>query len=175
MPNILQQVFNSPIVSHIRRNHGLEHATIHVVSRRFPSSTFIGRSDPRGFFLYGDIATDALKDAVEEALTRLRAGERQLAVHSNCGTNYLTTAVMVAGASFFSLMGTGKNERTVDRLLRLPMAIAASVFALILAQPVGLAVQQRLTTSSDPGPLKVAAIRRLSSGGPTVHRILTRS
>jgi len=175
MPNILQQVFNSPIVSHIRRNHGLEHATIHVVSRRFPNSTFIGRSDPRGFFLYGDIATDALKDAVEEALTRLRAGEQQLAVHPNCGTNYLTTAVMVASASFFSLIGTGKNERTVDRLLRLPMAIAASVFALILAQPVGLAVQQRLTTSSDPGPLKVTAIRRLSSGGPTVHRILTRS
>lgn len=175
MPNILQQVLNSPIVSNIRRNHGLEHATLHVANRRFPNSTYIGRSDPRGFFLYGDIATDSLQSAVEEALTRLRAGERQLAVHSNCGTNYLTTAVMVAGASFFALMGTGKNERTVDRLLRLPMAIAASVFALILAQPVGTAVQQRLTTSSDPGPLKVTSVRRLSSGSPTVHRILTRS
>ena len=173
MPNLLQQIFDNPLFSHMRRNHGLEHATIHVVSRRFPNSTFIGRSDPRGFFLYGDIATQSLHEAVLEALGRLRKGETQLAIHSNCGTNYLTTAVMVAGASFLALMGTGKDERPLDRLLRLPLAIVAAVFALILAQPLGSAVQQRITTSADPGSLEVTAVRRLSSSRPTVHRVLT--
>ena len=175
MPNPLQQLISSPLISHMRRNHALEHATIHVVSRRFPNSTFIGRSDPRGFFLYGDIGTQSLQEAVEEALARLRSGESQLAIHPNCGTNYLTTAVMVAVASFLALMGTGKDERPLDRLLRLPMAIVASVFALILARPIGTAVQQRITTSSDPGSLNVTSVSRLSSSRPTVHRILTRN
>lgn len=175
MPNLLQQFISSPIINHTRRNHGLEHATIHVVSRRYPNSIFIGRSDPRGFFLYGEISTEALQDSVEEALARLRRGERQLAIHSNCGTNYLTTAIMVAVAAFLALMGTGKNDRVLDRLLRLPMAIVAAAVALLLAQPLGSALQQRITTSSDPGPLEVAAVRRLSSGRTTVHRILTRS
>ena len=173
MPNLLQQLFDNPVVSRMRRNHGLEHATIHVVSQRYPNSSYIGRSDPRGFFIFGDIGTEALHDAVEEALERLHHGEEQLAIHPNCGTNYLTTAVMVAGASFLALMGTGRNERPLDRLLRLPLAIVAAVFALMLAQPLGSALQQRITTSSDPGPLEVTAIRRLSSGRPTVHRVLT--
>ena len=174
MPNLLQRVINNPVVKHTRRNHALEHATIHVVSRRYPNSTFIGRSDPRGFFLYGDVSTEALHDSVEEALARLRRGERRLAVHSNCGTNYLTAAIMVAFASFLALMGTGRNDRLSDRLLRLPMAIVAAVVALVLAQPLGSALQQRVTTSSDPGHLEVAGVRRLSSGRTTVHRVLTR-
>jgi hypothetical protein len=175
MQNILQRFFNSPMVSHMRRNHALEHATIHIVSRRFPNSTFIGRSDSRGFLLFGDITTESLQACVDEGLTRLRQGEKRLAIHSNCGTNYLTTAVMVAGASYFALVGSKKNERGFNRLLRLPVAIVAAVFAIILAQPLGSALQERITTSSDPGSLEVISVRRISSGRPTVHRVLTRS
>jgi hypothetical protein len=175
MPNFLQRLFNSPLISHMRRNHALEHATIHIVSRRFPNSTFIGRSDSRGFFLFGDVSTQSLSDCIAEALARLRQGEKQLAIHSNCGTNYLTTAVMVAGVSFFALMGTKRDDRGFDRLLRLPIAIVAAVFAIALAQPLGSTFQERITTSSDPGPLEVVSVRCLSSGRPTVHRVLTRS
>jgi hypothetical protein len=175
MPNFVQQLFNIPLISHTRRNHALEHATIHIASRRFPNSTFIGRSDSRGFYLYGDVGTETLRECIEEGLARLRSGEKQLAVHSNCGTNYLTTAVMVAGVSFLALMGTRKDERPVDRLLRLPMAIVAAVFAIVLAQPLGSTLQQRITTNSDPGPLEIVSVRRLSSGKPIVHRVLTRN
>jgi hypothetical protein len=175
MPNALQRFLNSPMIAHVRRNHGLEHATIHVVSQRHPHTSFIGRSDLRGFYIYGDISTQALQDSVLEALTRMRRGEHQLSIHENCGTNYLTAAVMVALAAYLSLMGSGKDERPFDRLLRLPMAIVAAAFALILAKPLGTAFQQRLTTSGDPGPLEVTSIRRLSYGRATVHRILTRS
>lgn len=175
MQKFLQRLLDSPMIAHMRRNHALEHATIHIMSRRFPNSTFIGRSDSRGFFLLGDINTKSLQACIDEGLMRLRQGEKRLAIHSNCGTNYLTTAVMVAGASFFALTGTNKEESGFNRLLRLPVAIVAAVFAIILAQPLGSALQERITTSSDPGPLEVISVRRLSPGRPTVHRVLTRS
>lgn len=174
MSNQLQSLLNVPMISRMRRNHGLEHATIHMMSRRHPNKTFIGRSDSRGFFFFGNVSTEELNNAIDEALTRLRRGESRLALHSNCGTNYLTTAVLVATTSFLALMGTDKNDRPGDRLLRLPLAIVAAVFALILAQPLGALLQKHLTTSSHPGSLEVISIRRITTGRPTIHRILTR-
>ena len=174
MSNPLQGLLNSPWISRIRRNHGLEHATIHMMSRRHPNMTFIGHSDSRGFFFYGNVSTEELTNAVDEALTRLQRGESRLALHSNCGTNFLTTAVLVATASFLALMGTGKEDRPGERFLRLPMAIVAAVFALILAQPLGALLQKRITTASHPGSLEVTSIHRITSGRPTIHRILTR-
>ena len=61
--------------SRIRRNHGLEHATIHVLSRMRPRARMAGHSDPGGFWLLGELSSEDVYTAVEEALTRLRAGE----------------------------------------------------------------------------------------------------
>jgi hypothetical protein len=82
---------------------------------------------------------------------------------------------MVAGASYFALIGSKKDEGGFNRLLRLPVAIVAAVFAIILAQPLGSALQERITTSSDPGSLEVLSVRRISSGRTTIHRVLTQS
>ncbi len=75
-----------PLIDRVRRNHALEHATIHVLSRRYRDLHVMGRSTPNGFILYGDLPTDAVYEAAQEALERLRAGERHLAVHPACGT-----------------------------------------------------------------------------------------
>ncbi|MCK4740661.1 MAG: hypothetical protein KAS80_00085, partial [Anaerolineales bacterium] len=72
MADRLHTLRNLPALSRIRRNHGLEHATIHILSQQFPNRRFIGRSNTRGFFLYGDVPADALESAVQEALRRLR-------------------------------------------------------------------------------------------------------
>ncbi len=133
----------------------------------------IGRADARGFYLYGEVPTEAVREAVDEALNRLRAGEHQLAIHPNCGTNFLTAGLLAAGTSFFSLAG-GRDDRWRDRLHRLPLAIFATTLALMLAQPLGSAVQQHVTTLADPGNLGVAEIRRLDRGR-TIHRVLTKS
>ena len=49
------------IISRIRRNHGLEHATIHVLSEKHRNFSAQGNSDYGGFNLniYGDIAEEA--------------------------------------------------------------------------------------------------------------------
>lgn len=167
-----KQLLNHPTFSRVRRNHGLEHATIHVLSERYPNTTFIGRSDGRGFYIYGQVATDGIRVAVNEALDRLRNGEHSLAVHPTCGTNLVTAGILAATASFLSLGGT-KDEGWRERFKRLPTAIAATTLALFIAQPIGRAVQQYLTTEPNPGSLEIVAIHPIRSVRGIVHRILT--
>ena len=167
-----KQFLNRPPFSRVRRNHGLEHATIHVLSERYPNTTFIGRSDGKGFYIYGQVATDVLRAAVNEALTRLRNGEHSLAIHPTCGTNIVTAGILAATASFLSLGGT-KDEGWRERLKRLPTAIAATTLALFFAQPIGRAAQQYLTTEPNPGSLEIVAIHPIRAVRGNIHRILT--
>jgi hypothetical protein len=159
-------------LSRVRRNHGLEHATIHVLTHREPQNTYIGRSDGRGFYIYGHVATETVWDAANEALDRLRNGEHTLAIHPTCGTNLVTAGILAATVSFLS-MGGLKEERWTERLKRLPTAVAAATVALFFAQPIGRAAQQYLTTEADPGPLEIVAAYPLRGVRGKVHRVLT--
>jgi len=156
----------------VRRNHGLEHATIHVLSGRRPRTSLIGRSDSKGFFLYGDPPLEDVEDAVFAALDRLRNGEHQLAIHPNCGTNLLTAGVLSGGAALISLQGS-KDDQFVDRLNRFPMAIMGAIFGLLLAQPLGAKVQKHFTTMGDPGSMEILSIKKVQGANKRLYRILT--
>ena len=174
MSDLIQQCLSLPTLSRIRRNHGLEHATINILSERFPNITLIGRTDRQGFYLFGQVPTEALRQAVDDALSRLRNGEYSLAIHSNCGTNLVATGMLTGMASFFSLLGS-KDEGWRERLGRLPLAIAVSTLALIISQPLGRAAQQHLTTQPDPGSLEVMSVHLIHRGRLKAHRVLTRN
>jgi len=163
-------LFERPAISRLRRNHALEHATIHLLSARQPRTTLIGRSDPRGFFLFGDASTQAVADAAQEALARLRAGERRLAIHPNCGTNILTAGLLGGSAAFAVLAGSGNGR---GRLSRLPLAIAATAVGLVIAQPLGTALQRSVTTQADPKGLRILEVRTWRRGRTTLHRVIT--
>jgi hypothetical protein len=172
MSNPLQRFLNLPMVSRVRRNHSLEHATLNVLSEHFPNTTLIGRSDGRGFYIYGQVPTEAVKQSVAEALDRLRDGEHSLAIHPNCGTNLVTSGIL-AGASSFLCLARSKDEGWRERLERLPLVIAVTTLALIVAQPLGRSAQKYITTEPIPGPLEVLSIHLLSRGQAKVHRVLT--
>jgi hypothetical protein len=159
-------------LSRIRKNHALEHATVHILAQRYPHKSLIGRSDNRGFFIYGDLSADTLQKVANEALMRLRNGETQLAIHPNCGTNLVTSASLAGVAAFFSLFGS-KNDDWRKRLERLPTAIILSVMALIIAQPLGNYFQKRFTTNADIGSLEILSTRRIDHGSTSYLRVLT--
>jgi hypothetical protein len=131
-----------------------------------------GYSDPLGFWIVGNVPTETLQEAVEEALSRMRAGEHHLAVHPNCGTNMITAGTLAGAAGAFAMLGAGR--RWQDKLERLPLAAILATLALILAQPLGLLLQSRLTTSGQPGALEVLEIRSQPQGRLTLHRVRTR-
>jgi hypothetical protein len=157
-----------PFFAATRRNHALEHATIHVLSERHPDLRLVGRSDWSGFTLYGPVDTSELSEALASALQRLQAGETQLAIHPRCGTNLATGMVLAGLASTAAL--SGRRRSRLEKALQLALGLAA---ALTLAQPLGAKVQQRVTTSSDVANLRVVKILRLERGAAIVHRIET--
>ena len=168
----MQALLNSPWLLRTRRNHGLEHATIHVLTQKNPRRSVAGHSDAGGFWLLGKLDTEETRQAVDEALQRLRAGERWLAVHPNCGTNLMTAGLAAGLAGGVAMRGADRRGAWMDRL---PLAVLLSTLALLAARPLGMRLQQRVTTSGDPGPLQVISIQRSQRGALAVHRVETQS
>lgn len=160
-----------------RRNHGLEHATIHVLSRRVKKLRMAGRSDSGGFFLWGDVPTETIEAAAREALRRMKAGEHELAVHPNCGTNLVTTSFLATVAAMLGFTGS----RGKDAWNRMPWVMGLILGSLVVSQPLGMSLQRYFTTDGDPADLVIERIERseqaLLPGRPptVVHRVTTRS
>ena len=165
-------ILESPFVSRLRRNHGLEHATTHVLSQQKPNRPFFGHSDLNGFWIIGDFSSEEVADAAVEALSRLRAGERGLAIHPNCGTIWATYGIAAGLAAFIGMVGVGRRWR--DKFERLPLVALLATAALILAQPLALRLQERYTTSGDPGDMEIGEVLKTSLAGKTAHRVITR-
>lgn len=168
-------LLNYPYVRRTRRNHGLEHATIHVLGGKHYRLS--GRSDDAGFVLLGEVPTEAVEAAVSEALRRMRGGEHSLAVHPNCGTNLLTTGFLT---SVVGIVGLGGRSRT-DSFNRLPYVMLLMMAAILYSQPLGMNLQKYFTTEGDPGDLQILSVKRSEMRLPwsteplTVHRVSTTS
>lgn len=158
-------------VSRIRRNHGLEHATLHVLAERNPKISLAGHSDMGGFWVLGDVSTEEVRSAVAEGLRRMRNGEHNLAVHANCGTNFVTAGTFAGVAASLAMFGVGRRMR--DKLERVPLAASLATVALLLAQPMGLLIQERVTTSGVPGAMEIVDIVQTSRGRIKAHRVMT--
>jgi hypothetical protein len=165
-------ILDAPLISSLRRNHGLEHATINILAQRFPSRPLAGYSFPGGFLILGNVPTDELREAVFQALVRMGNGERRLAIHPGCGTNYVTSGFVAGGLAWLGMAGTKSRREQVERL---PLAIALAILGLIVSQPLGPVIQQRVTTSGDPGGLTVVDVFPVRFGRFSLHRVVTRN
>lgn len=159
-------ILEIPLIAAIRQNHALEHATIHVLTRRDPYLHLVGRTTAKGFLIYGEVETELVAEAASEALARLQSGETGLAVHPHCGTN-IATAGVLAGLSAFAVT----SVRSKSRLARLPQVLLATTAAIIVAQPLGLALQEYLTTSPRVERVRIEKVTRQVMGKITVHRV----
>lgn len=173
MLNPLRALIELPAFGRTRRNHGLEHASIHVLAKQHPGVRLAGHSDAGGFWLLAELSTEQVRKGVDEALARLRSGERHLAIHPNCGTNLVTGGLAAGMAGAVAMTGSG--PRTRDKLERLPLAGLLATLALFFARPLGTRIQQRITTNGDPGDLEILDISQHMRAGLTAHRVSTRS
>jgi hypothetical protein len=163
--------FISPF-SRLQRNHGLEHATLHMLAESHPHLSLAGHSDLGGFWILGNVETEDLRSAVNEALMRMQNGEHDLAIHPNCGTNFVATGALAGIAAWTGMLGAGQSTR--DKLDRLPIVIGLATVALLAGQPLGLLLQARVTTSGRPGALEVVDVQPSPHGRVRAHRVITR-
>ena len=159
---------NPGIITRIRQNHALEHATIAILARRSETPLVLaGRATPGGFYIYGDVSTALLYEAAKEGLTRLQKGEAELAISPFCGTN-IVVAGTLAGISALAALGKGNRMRQ-----QLPRAIMAATMAILAAQPLGKRAQQYLTTSANVNEVHIGSIARAGKGKRTRHWVRT--
>ncbi len=155
------------MIGSVRRNHALEHATISVLANKAGHDIrVVGRATNSGFYLYGDMTEDRVRESTLEALERLRRGERHLAISPMCGTN-LAVAGILAGIS--SLLALGNRSR----LERIPNVLLASMVAMLVAQPLGRLVQKHVTTDPDLSDTEVVGIREGGRSAGRYHKVET--
>jgi len=164
-------ILNFPFILETRRNHALEHATLHVLAVKYPDRRMAGHSNPTGFFILGDLPIEDVQSAAGQALTRLRAGESGLAIHPGCGTNIATTVLLAGTLAWFAMRGA---RSTFGRMVRLPFAVTFALVGVLLSQPLGPLIQQRITTDAEMGDLQIVEVRRSLRGRVNAHRVITR-
>ena len=169
--SLLTQFIQTGSVSRTRRNHALEHATLRVLGEHNRNLMLAGYSDPRGFWVAGKVDTEELAAAVQEAQARLRAGEHELAIHPNCGTNFATSGLLAGLAAWLVMLGSGRGFRR--KLDQLATVISAVTIALVIAQPLGPRVQRQFTTNAELGTLHVTTITISERNGAPLHRVHT--
>ncbi|OQY16693.1 MAG: hypothetical protein B6I35_15575 [Anaerolineaceae bacterium 4572_32.2] len=171
----------SRFLSRVRRNHALEHATMTVLSERQRGLRLVGRSSLWGFYIYGDVPTESLLAAAQEGLRRLKAGQRQMAIHPNCGTNLAVAGILAGLGAFLSLGGLSMRNQVsrkkpgflLERLARLPLACTAAMLGIVAARPLGTALQARVTTQANVGNLRIVGVTREEKGSVVIHHVRT--
>ncbi|MCD4753481.1 MAG: DUF6391 domain-containing protein [Anaerolineaceae bacterium] len=156
-----------------RRNHALEHATLTVLRQKGVRGPLAGISGPTGFWIYGMIDPSILQISVEEALQRLRNGEKQLAINPNCGTNYVIPGVLSGLAVWLLMLIPGKDDCKY-KLEHLPWIIFVITLISVLARPLGPTVQRKVSTNANVGRMKVSSIMIYTGRGRWFQHVVTR-
>lgn len=134
----------------LRRNHALEHATINVIEERYGRTNLAGLARPDGFIIRGGAPPMLVADAAQEALARLRAGERWLAIHPRCGTTLVASQLILAIAVLATLL-------VIRQLTLLPFLVGI-VAAALLGPRISPILQRFVTTDATMGDLEIAEV-----------------
>ncbi len=163
----------APFLKRVQRNHGLEHATVHLLTahKHNKNKRFAGRADHHGFYLYGEFETAEVEKAARDALARMNDGEHQLAVHPNCGTNLVVSGILAGAVSLATMWGTGRDWR--KNLERFPTLILMLTLTGMISPAVGMRVQRDITTTAEMGNLRIVDVTQSEYGNLTIHRIET--
>ncbi len=155
-------------VRRVRQNHAVEHATITLLMARNSGLPLIGgRSNHRGFYVFGEVETARLEAAAAEALARLQQGEAELAIHPNCGTNLVTTGAMTGLAAIIANAISRRRQAGLPD--RVAAAVLAATAAVVASRPVGLRLQRDVTTLADVANLRIESITRRQLGRMVIH------
>lgn len=169
-PNLMDKL---SFVNNTRRNHALEHATLKLLEEFYPGTKMAGISNPKGFFLFADLPTEVVTDAVLKAQKRLAAGENDLAIHPRCGTNLITSSLLAAATAWLLLYGSSGTRK--PKWYNYLFAISFAIPVYIFSEPLGPRMQKLITTNPDLGEISVKLVESSGYGKSLVHFIHTGS
>jgi hypothetical protein len=134
----------------LRRNHALEHATINVIEERYGPSRLAGLAEDDGFTIQGGATPDLVASAAQEALDRLRAGERKLAIQPRCGTSLIASQLVLAIIFLAAVV--------LLHELSWIAFVAGLLAAIVLGPRLSLVLQRFITTDARIGNLNIVSV-----------------
>ena len=154
MENIENKIRTAPlnVIAHIRKNHAMEHATIHLLTQALPNVSFGGWSFVKGFWILGKAELQDVQKAAEMAYARLNNG------------------LCTAGAAMITTLGTDEDE---DRITKFSAFLTAGMIGALAGRPLGPKVQEKITTDSDVSSLSIVSISCSSFRGTPAFFIQT--
>ena len=155
-----------PLVNAVRKNHGLEHATVSLLLERGTAAPLGGYSIPGGFVIWAKASPDTVASAAHDALQLLHEGHSDLAVSAYCGTNVVVSALL--GGMTAYLAGRGGGLIPIVR-----GAVLGLLVAKTLGPPIGKFIQRTVTVSAEPAGLSIKSIRVLKQAPLSVVWIST--
>ena len=158
------------VISHIRKNHAMEHASIHLLSESMPNVTFSGYSFVKGFWILGKAELQDVQKAVEMAYARLKNGESKLAIHPNCGTNLAVIGLCTAAAAMITTYGEKEDDSAMSNFSAFA---TAGMLGALAGKPLGPKVQKKITTDPDVRNLTIVSINCSSFRGTPVFFVET--
>lgn len=138
----------------VRRNHAIQHATVHVLEERYGASRLHGYATTEGFRLRGTIEPAMLLDAAREGLLRLQRGDRALAIHSRCATSLATSHTFVSGLVMWVLAAIN--------MVSLASTVAGLLLATLLTPTISQLAQRFITTSLDVKGMSIGGIELIA-------------
>lgn len=115
---------------------------------------------------FGALDPARVSVAAEEALERLQAGEAELAIHPNCGTNVAVGLLFTALSWLLAVLLPRPRAR-------LSWAAMGVVSAALLARPLGMVVQRHVTTLPDLRGVYIRGVKQRSYFGIPVVEVQT--
>jgi hypothetical protein len=142
-----KQVLRLLFSKRMRQNHALEHATINVLRQRYRVSGLVGMPAEDGFHLRGRVAPETVIRATQEALRRLKRGERELGWSRRCPTSLVGTQLLLAVVFLATVLGIWQEFTA-------PPLLAALLAAVLLGAPLSPYLQRLLLVDPSPGQLQ---------------------
>ncbi len=165
VPGELYRIAKNPS---LRKNHGLEHATINVLEELFSYQGLAGYADEDGFYIIGADDEIKVENAARKGLERLKEGDNMLVVHDRCGTTI--TAANLASAVIFLIILFYTGFFSIWTML------LAMLLANLVGPFLGKILQIHVTTSADVDTMKIVGAERempssglLSGGGSRIY------
>ncbi len=146
VPSQIYQIATNPS---LRKNHGLEHATVNVLEKEYGYKNIAGFAEESGFYIIGADSKWVVEEAAARGLELMKRGNYGLAIHKRCGTS-MTVANFISAVIFLLLLFyTGY------------FSIFNMVIAIILANLtgpyLGQIIQKYFTTSTDIGGMEIVS------------------
>lgn len=148
VPSQIYKIATNPT---LRKNHGLEHATVNILEREYGHTNLAGYAEDDGFYILGLDNVWQVEEAARRGIQLLKRGQKDLVIHQKCGTS-VTVANFISAVIFLLLLLYTGNFSIIYMLVAI---LAANLVGPFLGQ----IVQKYFTTTGDVGDMEIEGAR----------------